>query len=135
MLGGGKIISEDISLRRAAGDVMAGTDTTGGVNHLTRTGSIGSAIVFAIGTAAPSTLEFDLAGPTVTTGAITIDNTNQTLEIGPSGALEISAAESVTNGTILMAGGTLTGDNGISFGSLSASGSLSGFGTVTGNLT
>ena len=89
---------------------------TGGVLDLTGTGFITSPFVFAIGTAAPSTLEFDLAGGVVATGAITINNVNQTLEIGPSGTLAIGATQNVTNGTILMAGGTLTDVSGISFG-------------------
>ena len=65
--------------------------------------------MFAIGTAAPSTLEFDLEGGVVATTAIIINNVNQTLEIGPSGSLSMGATENVTNGTILMAGGKLTG--------------------------
>ena len=91
--------------------------------------------MFAIGTAAPTTLELDLAGGVVTPTAITIDNVNQTLEIGPLGALVVDATQNVTNGTILMAGGLLTDTLGISFGAAALSGSLSGFGTVTGPLT
>ncbi len=65
------------------------------------------------------------------TSAITINNVNQTLEIGPSGSTPLlGAAQNVTNGTILMAGGDLTDLSGISFGSGSSNGSLSGFGVV-----
>ena len=66
------------------GTFMAGTDTAGGILDLAGTGSISSSssIVFAISTAGPSTLRFDLAGSVVTTDEITINNTNQTLEIG-----------------------------------------------------
>ena len=117
------------------GFITAGTDTTGGVLDLTGTGFITSPFVFSIGTAAPSTLEFDLGGGVVTPGAITINNVNQTLEVGPSGTVALGAAQNVTNGTILMAGGTLTDISGISFGTNSSRGSLSGFGTVTGALT
>jgi hypothetical protein len=117
------------------GTVTAGTDTTGGVLDLTGTGSAASNIVFAIGTAAPSTLELNLSGGVAATGAISINNVNQTLEIGPVGAVAISATQNVTNGTILMGGGTLTDTSGISFGTTSSSGSLSGFGTVAGTLT
>ncbi len=88
------------------GTVTAGTDTTGGVLDLTGSGQISSPVVFRIGTAAPSTLEFDLAGGVETTAAITINNANQTLEIGPSGELTIGAAQNVSKGTILMAGGS-----------------------------
>ena len=91
-----------------AGTITAGTDTTGGVLDLTGTGFITSPFVFAIGTAAPTTLEFDLAGGVVTSAAITINNVNQTLEIGPSGLIVHQRHQNVTNGTILMAGGRLT---------------------------
>jgi hypothetical protein len=117
------------------GTITAGTDTTGGVLELTGAGFINSPFVFAVGTAAPTTLEFNLAGSALSPTAITIDNVNQTLEIGPLGALNIGAAQNVTNGTILMAGGFLTDTIGISFGTTTSSGSLSGFGTVTGPLT
>jgi hypothetical protein len=117
------------------GFITAGTDTTGGVLDLTGTGFITSPFLFSIGTAAPSTLEFDMGGGVITPGAITINNVNQTLEVGPSGTVAIGATQNVTNGTILMAGGTLTDISGISFGTNSSRGSLSGFGTVTGALT
>ena len=117
------------------GFITAGTDTTGGVLDLTGTGFITSPFVFAISIAAPSTLEFDMGGGVVTPGAITINNVNQTLEVGPSGTVALGATQNVTNGTILMAGGTLTDLSGISFGTNSSRGSLSGFGTVTGALT
>ena len=117
------------------GTVMAGTDTTGGILDLTGAGSISGSIVFAIGTAAPSTLLFDLAGGVLATAAITINNVNQTLEVGPSGSLSIGATENVTNGTILMAGGKLTDASGLSLGNGTSNGSLSGFGTVATNLT
>ena len=116
------------------GMITAGTGTTGGVLDLTGTGSISGLFAFAIGTAAPTTLEFDLAGGAAS-GAITINNVNQTLEIGPSGTLTVGATENVTNGTILMGGGTLIDTSGVSFGTKTSSGSLSGFGTVTGALT
>ena len=87
------------------GTITAGTDTTGGVLDLTGTGSISSPFVFAKGTAAATTLEFDLSGGAIAPPAITIDNANQTLEIGPSGSLVIQATQNVANGTILMAGG------------------------------
>ena len=77
---------------------------TGGVLELTGAGFITTPFVFAIGTAAPTTLEFNLAGGVISPTAITINNVNQTLEIGPLGSLSIGATQNVTNGTILMAG-------------------------------
>ena len=117
------------------GTITAGTDQTGGVLELTGTGFITTSFVFAIGTAAPSILEINLAGGVVSSAAIIIDNVNQTLEIGPLGALSLSGPQNVTNGTIQMAGGLLTDTSEISFGTNTASGSLSGFGTVTSALT
>ena len=76
-------------------------------------------------------MELDLAGGVVAPTAIIIENVNQTLEIGPSGALVVNALQNVTNGTILMAWGLLTDTHGISFGAAALSGSLSGFGTIT----
>jgi collagen type I/II/III/V/XI/XXIV/XXVII alpha len=116
------------------GMITAGTDTTGGVLELTGTGFVSSPFLFGIGTAVPSTLDFNLAGG-VATGAITIDNVNQTLEIGPLGVVSIGATQNVTNGTILVAGGIVSDTSGISFGTKTSSGSLSGFGAVTGALT
>ena len=55
------------------GTITAGTDTTGGVLDLTGTGFITSPFVFAIGTAAPTTLEFNLAGGVVSPTAIIIE--------------------------------------------------------------
>ena len=119
------------------GTFMAGTGTTGGILDLAGTGSIpGSAsIVFAIGTAAPSTLQFDLTGTVVATEEITIDDANQTLEVGPSATLDINASQSVTSGTILMSGGTITDIGGLNFGNSTSGGFLSGFGTVMGRLS
>ena len=121
----------------AKGLFMAGTDTTGGTFDLAGAGSIpgSSSIVFAIGTAAPSTLKFDLAGTVVSTEEITIDNANQTLEIGASATLDINARENVIGGTIVMSGGTLTDNLGINFGNSNSGGFLRGFGTVAGRLS
>jgi Hint domain len=119
------------------GTFMAGTDSAGGVLDLAGNVSISgsSSIVFAISTAAPSTLRFDLTGTVVSTEAITIDDANQTLEVGPSATLEIKARQSVTSGTILMSGGTILDHGGLAFGSGGSPGFLSGFGTVTGRLS
>jgi hypothetical protein len=119
------------------GTFMAGTGTTGGILDLAGTGSIpGSAsIVFAISTAAPSTLRFDMTGAVTATQQITIDDSNQTLEIGASAVLDINARQNVTNGTIKMSGGVLTDKGGLNFGDATSGGFLSGFGTVTGSLS
>jgi hypothetical protein len=125
------------TLGPAKGTFMAGTDSAGGILDLSGNVSISgsSSIVFAISTAAPSTLQFDLTGSVVSTEAITIDNDNQTLEIGASATLEIKARQSVTSGTILMSGGTVMDNGGLAFGNNAAGGFLRGFGTVTGRLS
>ncbi len=117
------------------GLITAGTGTTGGVLELTGAGFITTPFTFAIATAARTTLEFNLAGGVTSSAAITINNSNQTLEIGSQGTLAIGAAQNVTNGTILIAGGNLTDTSGLSFGTQKSNGSLSGSGTVTGALT
>jgi hypothetical protein len=116
---------------------MAGTDTTGGTLDLAGTGSvpISSSIVFAISSAAPSTLRFDLAGTVVSTEEITIGDANQTLEVGRFATLDINARENVIGGTIVMSGGTLTDNLGINFGNSNSGGFLRGFGTVAGRLS
>jgi hypothetical protein len=121
----------------AKGIFMAGTDTTGGILDLAGTGSISgsSSIVFAISTAAPSTLRLDLAGTVVSTEEITIDSANQTLEIGRFDTLDINARQNVIGGTILMSGGTLSDTGGLNFGDNTTGGFLRGFGTVTGRLS
>lgn len=65
--------------------------------------------------------------------AIAINDANQTLEIGPTDALTINAAESVTNGTIKLYGGTLTAASVGSGANLIGSGTVAGpvFGTGT----
>ena len=138
----GGLISTQASTRfpggiLAKGLFMAGTDTTGGILDLAGTGSIpgSSSIVFAISTAAPSTLRFDLAGTVVSTEEITIDNANQTLEVGRFATLDINARENVIGGTIKMSGGTLTDNLGINFGNCNSGGFLRGFGTVAGRLS
>ena len=86
--------------------------------------------MLSIGTASASTLELNLSGG-VTAAALTINNANQTLEIGPSASVTLTGAESITNGTINMAGGTLTDSSGLTIGT---SATLTGFGTVAANI-
>src|SRR5205807_228515 len=101
----------------------AGTLTaSGGILDLT--GTISGATL-AIGSASAATLKID--GSATTSSAITLNNSNQTLEIGASGALTINAAESITNGTIRLDGGTLTDAPGVTIGS---GATLTGTGTA-----
>ena len=79
--------------------------------------TVGSGVNLAIATASASTLKIDSS--ITLPAAITINNTNQTLEIGTGGNLTISAAESITNGTVLLSGGTLHDASGITVDSYS----------------
>jgi hypothetical protein len=110
------------------GTISAGAGSTGGT--LDVTGTINSGVVLAIGTAAPSDLKIE--SKATSAAAISITSSNQTLEVGASGALIISAAESITNGTIQLDGGSLTDKSGLTLGSGS---NLTGFGTVTTGTT
>ena len=72
-------------------------------------------------------------GGTAASGAISISTANQMLEIGPTGSLTITGAESITNGAIKLDGGTATLDdtnvNGLTIGSGAI---LEGAGAVEG---
>lgn len=107
-------------------DIEAGTGivkASGGM--LTLNGDVESGNVFTIDKAAPSGLQF--SGGAATTGAIAINHANQTLAVGAGGNLTLTAAESITNGKIVMNGGTLTDVFGLTVG---AGATLSGHGTV-----
>lgn len=73
----------------------------------------------------PSVLKFK---GTATTGSIAIGDANQTLTIGAGGSLTLTAAESITNGKIVMSGGALADAFGLTIGT---GATLSGYGTVS----
>src|SRR5262249_58548269 len=62
--------------------------------------------------------------------AITLNNTNQTLEIGTSASVTINAAQTLTNGKIQLDGGTLTDASGLTVGN---GATLIGRGTIAAN--
>ena len=117
------------------GTISAGTDSTGGTLDLTGAGVLASFATgnLAIGDAAPTTLEIDHAGGADSASALSITDANQTLEVGSS--LKIDDQQNVTLGTIKLAGGSITDNKNITFGTGASSGSLSGFGTVDAALT
>jgi Hint domain len=104
----------------------AGTITANG-GTLDLTGTV-SGRTLAISTTDGSDLKID---GTATSAAITINNAAQTLEVGATGALTISTAESITNGKIQLDGGTLTDAAGLTVGTLAT---LTGSGTVAANI-
>lgn len=127
-----------ISVGTSVGDTtgLFGTSTwkaSGGVLKLD--GSVNQSsgtnkIKLAIDTVAGSTLKI---GGIATSGAISINNANQTLEIDHAGQLTLTAAESITKGIIkLNAGAVLTDAAKITIGS---GATLLGVGTVNGPLT
>ena len=108
-----------------------GTDTiTASAGTLDLTGTFGAGLAAAIDSTKVSDLKFDNTATSNT--AIAISNANQSLEIGGSGNLTIGAAESITNGTIKLDGGSLTDTAGLTIG---AGASLTGFGTITTGTT
>ena len=109
-----------------SGTASATIKASGGTLDLA--GTVNSGPTLAIDTTAGSTLKID--GTATAASAIAINNLNQTLAIGAAGNLTISAAESITNGTITLSGGSLTASSlTIGNGAL-----LTGFGTVTGSV-
>jgi hypothetical protein len=115
----------------AANTAISGTGTIkASSGTLDLLGTVNSGPVLVIDTTASSDLKID--GTATAAAAITLNNANQTLEIGSSGSLTISAAQSATNATIQLDGGTLTDASGLTIGS---SASLTGKGKVSANIT
>ena len=117
----------------AAGTLLAGTATSGGT--LDVFGSIASGVVLSIGTAAASDLKIE--GAATSAAAISINNANQTLEIGALGNLTINSNEAITNGTIKLDGGTLIdsiGSTELAF-TVGSGGTLTGFGAAPNDIT
>ena len=108
----------------AANTALSGTGTvTASGGTLDLLGTVNSGLVLAIATGSPSTLKID--GTATSAAAITLNNANQTLEIGASASLTINAAQTATNGTIKIDGGTLTDASGIT---LTSPAALTGIG-------
>ena len=102
-------------------------------------GSVGSNLQFQILDTAATALKIDGTATSsfgIGNAAFTdMRSANQTLEVGATGALTIAQQQQVSNGLIKMSGGSLNDTKGIVLGRLVDSGTLSGFGTVTANLT
>ena len=93
-------------------------------------GTIASGVVLSIDSTAGSDLRIE--GSAISAAAITLNNAAQHLEIGAAGSLTISAAQSITNGTILLSGGNFTDASGLTIGNGAL---LTGFGRVAANIT
>jgi hypothetical protein len=89
------------------------------------TGTVASGLTFQI--AAYGDLKID--GTATMANSLTLGDYNQTLEIGPSGSLTVTAAETDHAGTFKLEGGTLTDAQGFQTGSGIT---ITGFGTING---
>ena len=103
-----------------APSVTGAITASGGVLDLTGTPTFASLAVAAV---AGSDLKIE---GTLSSGAIALNNANQTLELGTTAALTLTAAETMTLGTIKLDGGTLTDLSGLTV----TSGSVTGSGTI-----
>src|SRR6185437_9571033 len=121
-LGGAGTVSANTTISGTG--ILAGSGGT-----LDVLGTVNSGVVLAIDTASPSGLK--ISGTATSAAAISLNNANQTLEIGPSGSLTISAAQTATAGTIQMDGGTLTDASGLTITSPAV---LTGEGTIAANI-
>jgi len=117
-----------------SGTIQAGTASSGGT--LDVFGTINSGVVLKIGTFAASDLKIE--GTATSAAPITINNSNQTLEIGSAGNLTITGGtESITNGKIQIDGGILStsgltiGNAATLIGSGTVNNAISGAGTIT----
>ncbi len=135
----GAIQFDTRSIINGTGTLVANGAITGGIiaassGQLTLSGTgriaSGAGTALSVGSVVPSTLDLNLSGG-VTAGVIAINSANQTLEIGPAGALTINGVESISNGLIQLAGGKLTDASGLVVG---AGATLKGTGTVTAAL-
>jgi hypothetical protein len=113
-----------------AGTVNASLSGTGTVTAsggtLDLTGTVNSGLTLSIADVVNSVLRID---GTATTGAITLDTANQTLEIGVSGtSLTLTTREHVTGGAIRLGRGTLADTAGFQL----DGGTVSGIGAITG---
>jgi hypothetical protein len=97
---------------------------------LTLAGTVISGPIFTISSTTASGLKF--TGTANVATPIGINSANQTLEIGDGGNLTIGAIESITNGKILLSGGILNDQAGVTIGSGAI---LAGQGVVTANLS
>ena len=97
-----------VSHAAAGGTITA----SGGTLHLT--GTVASGPALTIANVANSVLSIENTAEAA--APIVIGNTTQTLEMGASGALTITGAESITNGKIQLDGGTLTDASNLTIG-------------------
>src|SRR5262249_45426532 len=94
------------------------------------TGTIGANLSLVIDSEAPNTLQIDSDS---TVGAVTINSANQTLQVGADRNVTISAAQTVTSGTLRVeAGITLAGGGILSGGGTGpATTAIKGSGTLS----
>ncbi len=123
---GGLSDSGTISGAGTIGGPISGSGTLSAEHGtLDLTGTVASGLTFHI--AAYGDLKID--GTATMANSLGLTDYNQTLEIGPSGSLTVTPAESDHAGTIKLEGGTLTDAQGFQTGSAIT---ITGFGTING---
>jgi hypothetical protein len=88
---------------------------------------LAAGLALGIDTASPSTLKITLKGGATLSQPITINNANQTFEIGLSSVTINNNAQVITEGTIRLGGGSLIDTSGLDIG---ANADLIGFGAI-----
>lgn len=101
------------TLNVAGGVAGSGTIQASG-GTLDVTGTIASGVTLQVGTASGSDLKIESSATAA--APITLDNSNQTLEVGAAGSLTLNGAENVTAGMIQLDGGTLSDASGVTIG-------------------
>lgn len=121
---GGALTLASISGHGTVNGTITNAAITAKGGTLDLTGSIAGTSALAIDSSATATLKID---STISSSPISINSSNQTLEIGALGSLTLTAAENVTNGKIQLDGGTLTDLSGLT---LNGGANLTGFGMI-----
>ncbi|MBS0640924.1 MAG: hypothetical protein JSS43_13685, partial [Proteobacteria bacterium] len=108
-----------------------------GTLTVTGSGAIANGIVldFDTSTTLGSTLKLDVSGGVTAAAEIRMNNALQVLEIGPSTTLTVNVIQTISKGTLRLAGGTIADALGITVGGNGAPGNVIGFGTIAANLT
>ena len=82
----------------------------------------------AVATASASDLKIEGAA---TAAAVSITSANRTLEVGAAANLTLTGAQTVSGGQIKLDGGTLIASSGITLGSGTSNGTITGFGKIS----
>src|SRR5579862_4366829 len=143
MQGTATLAGASLNLSNTAGLTGAGTlNISGNITNaaLTASGNTGNTTLDVTGTIASGSgvtltissgtaSDLKLEG-TVTAAAPSITSANQTLELGSSANVTLTSVQTVSGGKIQLDGGTLTDASGITLGSSTSNGFITGSGTI-----